>query len=146
MPVVQVTTHFNFTRTLAVEQLHIVLHQLKLVNAPNTIEVDMTTLLQPIQPLEITSAHFKLSPFAIFNLTCITIFWIILGLTFIRWRRFKAKFAARHNSAAEALPLTMGNEINPPPPTTYNIWPTLPKLTECMRNTQSADQVIQPTE
>ena len=146
MPIVQVTKHFNFSTLLKTDKFQIALPQLQLADAPPTLTVDMGAILQPTHPRSSLLSAITPSPFATFNMVCIAAFWIVLGLTFIRWRRFKTKLHAKFNTA-EAIPLTAITNDKPPTSTaSFSIWPTLPPLSDCMRSSHTSSPIVTPTE
>jgi hypothetical protein len=135
MPVVTVTTSFNFSRNIAIEQLQIVLPEMKSTHTPKIFQSDIASILHPIKltPLKIWSTHNSLIGYI--NSGCIAGFWIFLALTYLRWRRWKLKIKSQMvNRQPDQLPLThqpIDNEQEASSRPRTSIWPLLPPLSQC---------------
>lgn len=140
MPVVQVTTLFNFSVTIETQQLHNVLPSFSDLVGPLDLITDIATIYTPHD----ASNHFlKDSPLSIItmvNVTCIAIIISLLSAFFLAWHKFRSRTLRLNTIFTQALPLATPNSptVNPPdnsPPRT-SIWPVLPPISNCFNHAQ----------
>ena len=138
MPVVRVTTHFNFSTTVHIDAVESVVPQVRSVNTQPLLDLPVDTLLHPVSPIKFTPPPVSSTPslLTIINLICLAIFVGVLSLFYMRWR---CRHHRRQPSAPveEHLPLSTVNDchterdINLSSATSTRIWPTLPSPLDC---------------
>ena len=130
MPVVQVTAHFNFSNALTEAKLQIALPQLKSSILPQLIQTEIGNIMDPISilPLKLVKNPFSLLSYI--NLALVLIFWSIIGLAYIRWRRFRAKLRITAK-VPEIMPLQPTLQPDTAPTVRTCLWPILPTISDC---------------
>jgi len=144
MPAVRVTAHFNFTTSVKLDQLHNVLPQLKTINAPNMVDMDVVSLFATSSPITHVKLNHTPSIIAVINSSIIITVWIIISIAYLRWRRLQARSRRPVIHPTEALPLAPPSALHnhAQPATDHSlsarIWPVLPPIGDCLSLKASA--------
>ena len=135
LPIVRVTSHFNFTTTVKAASIEVALPQLKLGDVRPVVGIPVGSLLSP-QLLDQPYVSNKTSHMFIWlNLALIITITLIASFATLKGRRIIASIRHRIRGTQEPA-IVPTSEDDHPPHTSTGIWPILPTMSACMSKSQ----------
>lgn len=158
MPKVEITANFNFSTIIDARNLTISLPQLEQSASLGYITTDIGHLLaKPIaRPSRSTP---KVTPLGAINAVLLFALSIIVAVLIVCLRRTKGKFRMRFRDIIDSretldtppeilplkhLPAPTATSTERTTPSSYSIWPTLPRLDDCRKKLQPSTHSQEP--
>lgn len=139
MPVVRVTTHFNFSTTVHIDAVESVIPQIGSVNTQPLLDIPIEALLHPVSPAALSSPTITSTPslLTVINLICLALLLCVISAYYVRWR-CTHRLPENNNATSESnQPLSAlssshsGQHSNHRSNASASIWPILPSPSNC---------------
>jgi hypothetical protein len=137
MPRLMISKHFGFSTNSSFSNSHDAtlvnaLSDIENINNAAPLELEVMSLISSPRAPRKSKSGLKISVMSIVNISLILLFWVVLGVFYLLWRRELLKVKARHRQQPEEVPLRITAPVSEDQPSrqtpeiqTQNIWPVI---------------------